>query len=363
MNIKQPILLPVAGTLLLASASAVAAADNLPPLEKYQYDCTNRITASVRFGLNITAKYKNPGGSLNPNGLAANGQRTPHGDPYNYDDGYVYNDVRGAGPRTWYWGYTGNPNQLNYSQPNSIDFHRTTADSVPGSNSNDDSPYTGVEVTYDYLLGVKDDWHHLRYGVEVAANFMPMDINNSGTYHTGLSTRTDTYAYTPSTTPPGAPYYGGFGGPGFNLNSHPVSSVTAAAGTGTLSVNQDLNVDLWGFRLGPYVECPLTEKIFLHASGGLAVGILYADSNWKETYTPDGGGVPTPASGNGSDADVLWGYYLGLDAVYEFKKNWALDAGAQYQDIGVYSHNFGGRTAVLDLSQSIFVQFGISYSF
>jgi hypothetical protein len=59
----------------------------------------------------------------------------------------------------------------------------------------------------------------------------------------------------------------------------------------------------------------------------------------------------------------MWGYYVGLDATYKFNNRWGADVGVQFQDLGIYSHNFGGRTAQLDLSQSIFIQVGISYSF
>ena len=71
----------------------------------------------------------------------------------------------------------------------------------------------------------------------------------------------------------------------------------------------------------------------------------------------------TTAGGSGSDTSLLWGYYIGLEAAYQINKDWAVEAGVQFQDLGTYSHNFGGRTAELDLSQSIFVHVGISYSF
>ena len=54
---------------------------------------TNRLTASLRFGLNISAKFKgNASALIPPRGLA---RATPHGDAYNYDNGYVLTDVSG----------------------------------------------------------------------------------------------------------------------------------------------------------------------------------------------------------------------------------------------------------------------------
>jgi hypothetical protein len=359
-------MLPVAGSFLFTAAVSAAPATP-PPLERAYLDSTNRITASVRFGLNISGKFKNPGGSLNPRAAAANGRRTPNGDHYNYDDGYVLTDSsKNAGGQSWYWGYD-HASQVN-AGANTIDFSRTTAPGLPAQNSGDDSPYVGFEITYDYELGVKEDWHHLRYGIEAAFNGMPINFNSGGTYHTSVNKQTDTYGYTPGTTPPGyndpsqLPYQGGYGGPGFLLNVPRLGSATTST-PGTIVAQQHFDADLFGFRLGPYIESPLTEKLSLHLTGGLAVGILNASANWKETVTLDGGLGSTTSSGSGTDTSVLWGYYFGLDAVYQINERWGVDVGVQFQDLGTYSHDFGGRTAELDLSNSMFIQAGISYSF
>lgn len=360
MNMNQKNwMLPLAGTLLVAAATA-RAAEPAPQLERVYLDSTNRLTASLRFGLNISGKFKNAGAA------GVNNQRTPNGDRYNYDDGYVLTDNSGnAGNQTWYWGYN-NSSQVGASGADTIDFHRSTASGIPGASTGDDSPYVGCEVTYDYELGVQDYGgknHPLRYGIEAAVNFMPINFNSGGTYNSSATTQTDTYGYTTGTTPPGAPYQGNYNGPGFLLNSQRLNSSVVTTPGATVDAHQSFDSNLWGFRLGPYLESPLTEKLSLHASGGLAVGILDASASWKETITlPSGGGTST-THGGGSDTDVLWGYYIGADLVYRFNDRWGLDVGVQYQDLGTYSHNFGGRVAELDLSRSLFVQAGISYSF
>jgi len=40
-----------------------------------------------------------------------------------------------------------------------------------------------------------------------------------------------------------------------------------------------------------------------------------------------------------------------------------LEAGVQFQDLGLYNHNFGGTSVELDLSKSIFLHAGVSFSF
>ena len=332
--------LSAAGSLLLVATAAVAAEPR--SIERANLDSTNRITASLRFGLNISGKFTGTGGTSGGAG--------------HYLDGYALADVRGAGPRTWNWGYD-YASQLNASAPSSVDMHRYAAPGVAGENSGDVPTSTGFEVTYDYGLGVKEDWHDLRYGIEAAFNFMPVDFNSGGTY--GNVWR-DTYGYTPGTTPPPAPYAGGPQGPNFEINVPATSALVPGA---TFLAQQHFDANLWGFRLGPYLETPLSQKLSLHLSGGLAVGILDASANWKETLALPSPANPTSVSGGGNDTSVLWGYYFGLDAVYRFNPRWGADVGVQLQDLGTYGHNFGGRTAELDLSNSVFIQAGVSYSF
>lgn len=347
--------LPVTGVLLMATG--VSAEQDL----QTYLNSTNRVTLSLRFGLNISGKFKNTGGSLT--GAAGSGRRTGHGDNFNYDDGYVLTDISGnVGGQTWYWGYD-SASQVNASGANSIDFHRDTALGVPGENSGDDSPYIGLELTYNYELGVKENWHHLRYGLEAAINYMPIEFNSGGLFNATLSRQTDTYDYTAGTTPPGDPYQGSFGGPGFVINTPPASSVTTLIPGATFLAQQHFDANLWGIRLGPYVEMPLSEKWSLHLSGGLALGLLDGTASWKETITLPGGGGSTTKSGGGDDLDLLCGYYIGLNAAYQFNEKWGVEAGVQFQDLGTYNHDFGGRTVELDLSGSIFIHAGVSYSF
>ena len=93
------------------------------------------------------------------------------------------------------------------------------------------------------------------------------------------------------------------------------------------------------------------------------MGLLDGEASWKETLALPGGAGSLTSSGGGSDFSVLFGYYLGLNAAYQFTERWSVEAGVQYQNLGTYNHNFGGRMAELDLSKSLFVHAGIGYSF
>ncbi|MSU57438.1 MAG: hypothetical protein EXS35_04535 [Pedosphaera sp.] len=332
---------------------------------------TNRLTASLRFGLNISARFTGSSASLGAFGVT---RTTPRGDTYNYDDGYVLTDVSGnEGDQTWYWGYdnsaTHPAGQISDGvafPANTILFSRSTPNGTFTSPSMDHDPQPGVEVTYDRHLGTT---HGVNYGVEVAGNFMAIFLRDNRPYSGTVTRTTDAYPFTPGTTPPGAtpgdPYQGSYDGFGFLLGATPVPGASTTAivpGGFTISGTRKLAADLWGMRLGPYLDAPLGTNWNLWISGGVAVGLLSAEATWSETITLPG---PTslPSAGRGRDHDLLWGWYVSANLSWDFNDRWSAVVGVQFQDLGKYRHDFGGRTAELDLSESIFVTIGLSRRF
>ena len=119
---------------------------------------------------------------------------------------------------------------------------------------------------------------------------------------------------------------------------------------------------VWGFRLGPYAEYPLSQKIDLWFSGGLAVGVVDGSASWNETASIAGGNTLV-GSGGGSDLGLLWGGYLSANVSWQLSEHWSAEGGVQYQYLGTYEHNFGGQAMQLDLSKSVFITIGLGYSF
>jgi hypothetical protein len=322
--------------------------------DEYTYqDSTNRLTLSLRFGLNISGKFSGAGGSLNPAALRSG----------YYEDGYVLKDSTGnALGLTTYWGYdsTSQYTPGPGTGPDTISFHSETASGIPSAQNEDANPYPGLELTYDRKFGEKDNWHHLSYGLEGAVNYMRFSFQSDNTFDATPITTTTVYQL-PDTTPPPAPFHGTFNGSpgGYSLLEVPSISSSSLSGPPATLLSQDhFEANLWGFRLGPYVELPFTEKLSLHVSGGLALGLVDGHDSWQETLTPGG-----TTSGGGSDFDMLWGFYAGADATWQINKRWDIEGGAQFQDIGKYNHSFNGRGVELDLSRSLFVEFGVGYSF
>ncbi len=207
---------------------------------------------------------------------------------------------------------------------------------------------------------MKEDWHNLRYGIEGAFNYLRITEDSNSGYNTSATTENYLFGGIPGQTPsPGyrGHYKGDPGSPVLVANGTPGANVSAF-----LQSHDDLDVNLWGGRIGPYIEIPFgkQQQFTLSLSGGLALGLINVNESWKQTLTLAGGGGGT-YSGGGNDTSLLWGGYVGASANYRIDKHWGIDAGVQFQDLGTYNHSFQGRTAQVDLSQSLFITVGVSY--
>lgn len=342
--------------LLALAAATVATAARAEEI------VTNRLSASLRFGLNIKGRFK-----TNPTLLFGPRRTTPNGDPHNYDDGYVLPDGSGnAGGQTWYWGYDNSARQISdgvAAPANTILLSRSTPDKSIASPEMHEDPHLGVEITYDRHLFSRQ---RINFGLEFAANYLNIGMHDRSSFSGNAQRTTDAYAYTPGTVPPAAtpanPYRGSYNGFGFLIGDTPVASSTAAvAGGYTISGSRELDADLWGGRFGPSLDYPITDKVNLWVSAGLAAGLLDAEASWNETVTL--GTSSVDSVGRGSNLDLLWGWYVGGNISWDITQRWSVLGGVQFQDLGKYSHSFGGRTADLDLSKSIFVNIGASYRF
>lgn len=297
-------------------------------------DVTNRFSFSARMGFNISAKFQN-------RVVAPPARTTPDGSSYNYDDGYILDDSSGSfGGMTWNWGYD-NSAQIDTGN-NTVALSRSTGASTSPTEKDDFSP--GAELVYNRQFGERDN---VRYGIELAGNFLNIGINGNQ----NLNRVTDLYSYVPGTTPPANPYQGTFTGPGFVIFTNISSSITSS-----ISERQKFDGDLWGFRLGPYLEIPLSERVNLNVIGGLAFGFLDAEVSWRQNGL-------SLVSGREHDSEFLWGGYVGGNLSWQFAEDWSLIGGAHYQSLGNYAHSFAGRKVKVQLRNTVFVTLGVGYTF
>ena len=368
--------LVIASSLAVSMASAqTTTQDNslANKVEETPPPTLNRFGLNYRMGFNITAKFRNLGGfpALN------NPMLTPDGSPWNYDNGYVLEDIQGNNSSlTWNWGYSGPRAAQISSDGQFLLLSRSSSSGAGNSFSRQDDPQEpGLELTYNREFGRIGQ---AGWGLEGAFNYLSVSIRDNSTLHGDVTRQTDAYAFPADPTsptgfvdPPNPPYFGNFQGPVPGGPNRPVISQNPTPGQGSLTTipngatiagQRKITADVYGFRFGPYAQFPIHEKWSLSLSAGLALASVNSQFKFNETVTIPGVGAMS-RSGSASHSDLLVGGYAAGSFSYAFSRAWSASAGVQYQILGSSVSQAGGKVAELDLRNSLFVTFGIGYSF
>lgn len=345
---------PLSFLTLMFLTSVASAQTN--PLTKEDLICPclqpkNKFGLSYRAGFGVSARFKNLGGYT----AASNPGAAIAGIDHTYDDGY--NRVDTSGPEsttTWYWGYE-NASQM----PGDGTVVMNSTSAAPGVSSREsDDPQHGFELTYNRELGHFEKW---RWGIEGALNYTAVDIQDNQPRSGSAIRISDAYALT-GPFPPGAPYQGTEAGPGYLIGTTPTRTITTIAGGSAITGNRQFDANIFGLRVGPYLELPLDDRWSLTFNGGFT--FLSVNSNFKFRETVSVAGLPDQTrSGSGSNADFLPGGYFGGNCSYELRENVNLFAGAQFQAAGNYSHRERGKEVEMDLGKSVFINVGVGFSF
>ena len=338
-------LIPVSILLAPIATSLAADADTASNTNE------NRFTLRGRLGVNMKVHFSQVGTFPPATDIGGTGSALNHF----YDDGYVRVDSSGNfGGQTWYWGY----DRASQISGNNLLFHSTSANTGASQKVGDDPQY-GVELVYNHDIGPVGS--KCRWGIETAFGWNGIEVRDSRTLHGDVSRVTDSYAFTPGTTPPAAPYRGSFQGPGFTISDTPSRSVSTIPGGATITGVRDFEADLFVGRIGPYLEIPLSSRVQLSLSGGLAVGVLYSEFSFREKIDYGTGSVNRSASRR--DDDAIYGGFAGANLSYKFDDRWSATLGAQFESLGTRSHSVAGHKSELDLSKSVYFNFGVGYSF
>jgi hypothetical protein len=355
-------------------AAAQSALDGPPA------DSPNRFGLSYRMGFNVNVQFKNLGGF--PAQTAPPGPEAGGFVNRNYDNGYNHVD----NSRNTYLGYA--PATRNYSYmydgtdgvhpsqvvgngsagPTVIVMQSSSSPADVAGNKLDDDPIPGFELTYSREL-----FHtgSARWGFEAALGYSDLTVNDNSTYNGDVATINDAFEVPADTltgarvVPPPGPTSGGAGTP--LLGSIPTRSLTSLAagdpGSAIISGQREFHANLYGLRLGPCIEIPLSRKLALAVSGGFALVYVESDFRYNETVTIPGVAGSVNNAGSGSHSGWLPGGYVAANLSVALSKKWALVAGAQFEDVGRYTQSVNEKQATLDLSKSIFVTLGLAYSF
>lgn len=353
---KSALALATAGAALAAGAETT---DATSPTK-------NRLTLAYRLGLNITADFRKLGG-FEP--LTDPGPDTGGLVDRNYDNGYNRVDRTGNNHQpgfpdtTWNWGFSSGTAVQN----NSIVLQSASSPANAISRDNDDGVNHGLELAYLRELYRAEKW---RAGLEAAFGFTLLTIRDTRVLRNEVNLITDTY------TPPGGvealpgypfgpddSYMGSYDGPGALLDAtlDPGQRVRSVVTTATtITGRRELDAQVYLFRLGPYAEIPLCEKLALFVQAGLNLAIGDTEFGYTETVDYDGG-TRAERRSKGSQTDFLVGAYAGGGFSYDLNEQWSVMAGAQFQTAGRSINTQGGKEAVLDMGETIVVTVGISY--
>ncbi|MDB6028334.1 MAG: hypothetical protein JWM68_4557 [Verrucomicrobiales bacterium] len=310
-----------------------------------------RIGVGYRMNYNVSTKFNNLGGfTARSNPGPATGSAVDR----TYDDGFNRVDVSGnAGGQTWFWGY----NSASQVVGDSIVMSSRSSNGNQGVEASDD-PQHGIEVTYNLELGGSKRW---RWGLEAGANYAALNITDNRSLSGNVTTISDAFALN-GVTPPMAPYAGTFIGPGVMIGSTPTRTVTTTPGGATILGERQLDANLFGMRLGPYIELPLSRRFAISFSGGLALLEVSSDFQFRETVNIAGIGTSSRSGSSSEDAFMAGGYVSG-NVSFQLTDKFSLFTGVQFYNLGTHTQEANGKSAELDLGTSIGVVLGGSYSF
>jgi hypothetical protein len=241
----------------------------------------------------------------------------------------------------------------------------SSSSSAPGASSDGlgSGLQHGLQLVYDRQLGKSE---HFRWGLEAGFGFTQMCIHDDQPL-TGAVTRiSDAFSLgTPPIIAPTAPYNGTFAGPGAVIGDSPtrtINTISSGPGSASITGERSLSADVYSLQLGPYIEWPAAKRLQLSLSGGLALVAVDSDFHFQETVTIPGVGSQS-STGGGSHAGLLPGGFVAANLAVPMTHSLAFYAGAQYMNVGNYSHMESGREAKIDFGTSIFVNLGLRYSF
>jgi len=130
---------------------------------------------------------------------------------------------------------------------------------------------------------------------------------------------------------------------------------------GAVASKRQLAGQFYGFRLGPYLEIPLCQRVAVELGAGLAVGVVDSEFTYSDRVTM--AGVTSTQGGGDSSSDVLAGAYGQVQLAWQFSRRVSLATGAQFQYLPDFKQQAGPKEAQLELGQSVFYTLGLRLHF
>jgi len=197
----------------------------------------------------------------------------------------------------------------------------------------------------------------------VGYGYNPFSISYSGVATGSASYRQDSYDVSGIIVPQ-APYSGTFHGPGALVSTTPANSSTINSASSS-TFNGSLDSDLHNFKIGVWLDLPVSKKMLAGVSFGYSA--LYSDAQLKftenTTYTDLGIPVTGPVSHTVNGRDWNPGVYLEGRFSYLFTKHISAYVNGGYQYNGEFKFSGAGRDVTMDFSSLFTVGLGVCYKF
>ena len=134
------------------------------------------------------------------------------------------------------------------------------------------------------------------------------------------------------------------------------------AGAATIIGNRKIEANLFGLRIGPYVEYDLFKRVSVDLGGGFAAGVIDSKFEYNDTVTVTGLGS---SNSNGSDRStgLLYGGYVRGQLNVNVYKSASVFAGAELNSLSDFKQSSGSAHAQLNLGTAVYVTVGLGLSF
>ncbi|RPJ34600.1 MAG: hypothetical protein EHM17_06085 [Verrucomicrobiaceae bacterium] len=320
-----------------------------------------RVGLGYRAAFNISADFSGLGGYASPNLPGAPGriQGAPGTVVRSYDDGFIGIDESGnANGRTTYWGYD---SDAQVSGDNVL-MRNSGSPGTARSNDVDEEPLNGLELSYQQPLG---GGRNLRWGLEGALNWMNLDFDDRRSLSGDIVTTTHSFALD-GVLPPVAPpiYVGPVEGPGApQLSDTAVNAGTSTQpGAAAITGSRSLEGNLYGMRIGPFLEYEITPRVSLDLAAGLVLGLI--DSEFSHTDTTSLGGLGSQTvSADSRETEWLCGAYLRAQVNVKVYENISAFGGVEFNNLGTFDQRAGNAEAELDLNGAVILILGVGVAF
>jgi hypothetical protein len=338
----------------------------------------NRFDLRARFQFNVKASFGGIGGFT-----AQNAAGTPVGTRM-YDDGFVLDDPDGntpsaGGPLTDNWQYQNGSQVREAGASVFLDMNISSAIPSLATPESEDGVQPGFEMVYSRELGRGE---RTAWGLQGAVGYTRSSISDNRGLSGAALVFTDSFDVTavsvgspptiPSVAPGAAPPPAGSTGTLIPVTPAPGSGTTTiVAGGSVTSGARELETDIVGFRVGPYLEYSLSESVSLSLGAGGVGAVINSQFAYNESTTIPGMGpalqpgvsATQASSGSVSDTEFKGGAYAEISLNARLNERWDASLGAQYQYTGRFGQRVDTHTASLNLEQSIGVFGGIRFKF